>query len=73
MTTLAEVQVPDELSSAEREVLAELLRRVGREGGRPRKLTDEERVEVRRLRAEGVPVDELVEAYQVSRATIYRA
>jgi DNA invertase Pin-like site-specific DNA recombinase len=44
----------------------------GQHMGRPCKLTDAQKVEARRRRAEGATLEELAQSYDVGRATISR-
>lgn len=48
-------------------------RAAGRFGGRPTKLTGEQKRHARLLRAGGVAVDEIAKSLGASRATVYRA
>lgn len=51
----------------------EAARAAGRIGGRPAKLTAEQRRHARLLRNSGVTVDEIAQSLKASRATVYRA
>lgn len=68
------------LATMEREILVErtragleAARAAGRFGGRPPKLTTEQKRHARLLRASGVAVDDIATSLGASRATVYRA
>ena len=61
----------ERISERTREGL-EAAKRRGRVGGRPPALSDEQKAEVRRLRAEGRTVSEIATLFKVSKATVKR-
>jgi hypothetical protein len=63
----------DDLTAEERATLADLLRRVGRSGGRPRVVSDADAATMRRMYLDGHTVASIADHFMVYPARVYEA